>query len=92
MIDAEKFLRRGGGDDAAGLEQNDARRQEERFAEIVGDEDDGLAEAASQIAEFALKFGARNGIESAEGLVHQEHRWVCRKSARDADALTLPSR
>jgi len=91
MIDAEEFLGRGGGDDSAGLEQNDARRQEQRFAQIVGDENDGLAETASQIAEFALEFGACNGIESAEGLVHQQNGRVCRESARDTDALTLPA-
>jgi hypothetical protein len=55
----------------------------------VGDEDDGLAEAAGEGAEFTLELGAGNGIERAEGLVHQKNGRIGGQSARDADALTL---
>jgi len=34
VIQAKKFIWRGGGDDAAGLEQDDARGQEKGFPEI----------------------------------------------------------
>ncbi len=89
MIKAKKFLRRGAGDDAARLEQNDSRGEKEGFAQIVGDEDDGLAEAARQGAEFALEFGASDGIEGAKGLVHQKNGRIGGEGASNADALAL---
>jgi len=89
MIDAGKFLRRGVSDDSSIFEKNDARGEEERFAKIVGDKDDGLAETAREGAEFALKLGAGDGIESTKGLVHQENGRVGGEGASDADALTL---
>jgi hypothetical protein len=89
MVNAKKFLRRAEGHDAARFEQGDARGEQERFAEIMSDEDDGLAEAAGQGAEFALQFGAGDGIERAEGLVHEKYRRVSSKGAGDADALAL---
>ena len=89
MIDAGKFLWRGVGDDTSAFEEDDAGGEQERFAKIVGDKDDGFAEAAGQGAEFALKLGACDGVESAEGLVHQENRRVGGEGASDADALTL---
>jgi hypothetical protein len=54
MIDAEKFLRRAGGNDAAGFEKNDARSKQQCFAEIVRDKDNSLAKPARQSAEFSL--------------------------------------
>ena len=66
----QEFVGRRGRDDAARLEQHDARGEPAGFAQIVGDEDDRLAEAASDVAEFALHLGARDGIERAERLVH----------------------
>jgi len=91
VIEAEKFLRRSGGDDMAGLEQNDVRSEEQGFAEIVGDENDGLAEAAGESAEFALQLGAGDRIESAEGLVHQENGRIGGEGPGDAHALALAS-
>ena len=55
----------------------------------MSDEDDGFVETASQSAEFPLKFGAGDGVEGAEGLVHKENRRIGGESARDADALAL---
>jgi len=89
VVEAKKFLRRGAGNDVAGLEQDNARGEEQGFAQIVGDEDDGLAEAAGEGAEFALELGARDGIERAEGLVHQKDGRIGGESAGDTDALTL---
>jgi hypothetical protein len=91
VVKVKKFLRRGVGDDAAGFEQNNARGEEQRFAQIVSDEDDSFAEAASEGAEFALELGAGDGIERAEGLVHQKDGRIGGESARDADALALAS-
>ena len=53
------------------------------------DEDDGLAEAAREGAEFTLKLGAGDGVEGAEGFVHQENWRIGGEGAGDADALAL---
>src|SRR5258708_38293492 len=91
MVKAKEFLRRGTGNDAAGLEQNNARGEKQGFAQIVSDKDNGLAEAAGQGAEFALKLGARDRIEGAERLIHQQNWRIGGKGAGNADALTLAS-
>jgi hypothetical protein len=91
MIEAKKFLRRSAGNDAAGFEKDDAGSEEQGFAQIVGDEDDGLAEATGKRAEFALKFGAGDGVERAEGLVHEKDRWIGGEGAGNADTLALAS-
>ena len=70
-------------------EKNDARGETVEPREVVRDEDDGLVEAASEVAEFALKFGARDRIERAEGLVHQKNGRIGREGAGDANALAL---
>src|SRR5260370_690566 len=90
-MEAKKFLWRGAGDGAAGFEQDDARSKEQGFAKIVGYEDDRLAEAAGQGAEFALELGTSDGIERAEGLVHKQNGGISRESAGHADALALAS-
>ncbi len=89
MIEAEEFLWRSSGDDAAGLKQDDARSEEQGFAQIVGNEHDGLAEAARQCAEFALELGAGDGIERSEGLVHEENGGISGEGAGNTDALAL---
>jgi hypothetical protein len=63
--------------------------QEEGFANVVGNEDDGFFQAGSERFELALKFGAGDGIEGAEGFIHEEDGRVGGESARYADALAL---
>src|SRR5580704_13552055 len=76
MVDQQKFLRRGGGNDVPGLQEHNARGEQESFAKVVRDEDNGLAEATGEVAELVLQFGARDGIEGAEGFVHQKNGWI----------------
>jgi hypothetical protein len=89
MIEAEKFLRRSKGNKTPGVKEGNALAEKKGFADVVCDEDDGFIEAAGEGSEFALKFGARDGIEGAERLVHQENRRIGSKSAGDADTLAL---
>jgi len=91
MIDVEEILGFRGGDDVAGLEKNDARGEQQSFAKVVGDEDDGLAEATNEFAELALEFGAGDRIERAEGLVHQQNEWIGSEGPGHANTLTLAS-
>ncbi len=92
MVEVEKFLRRSKGDDASGVEKGDARGEKKSFANVVRDENDGLAETAGEGAELALKFGAGDRIERAKRLVHKKDGRIGRESARDADALALAAR
>ena len=89
MLEVKKFLRRGAGNNAAGFEQDDAGREEKSFAQIVSDEDDRFAHMVDQGAEFALKLGASDGIESAERFVHEQNRRIGSESSGDSYALTL---
>jgi hypothetical protein len=89
MIEAEKFLRRSEGDKTSGVKEGDALAEKKGFADVVGDEDDRFVEPAGEGPEFALKFSAGDGIEGAEGLVHQENRGIGGKCAGDADTLAL---
>jgi hypothetical protein len=91
VVEAKKFLWRGTGNDAAVFEQDYAGGEEQGFSQIVSDEDDGFAEAAGEGAELALELGTGDGIERAEGLVHQKNGRIGGESAGDADALTLAS-
>ena len=56
------------------------------------DEDDRLPHLLLNAAELAVHFRARDRIERAERLVHQQDRRVARQRARHADALTLAAR
>ena len=72
------------------VEDADARRERERLAHVVRDDDDGLAHAADWIRRNSpMELGARDRVERAEWLVHQEDRRVGRERARHADALAL---
>jgi len=92
MVEAKKILGSGEGHEAADVEQSDAGGEEEGFAEIVGDEDDGFLKAAGEGAKFALEFGTGDGIESREGLVHEQNGGIGGESAGYADALALATR
>ncbi len=85
-------MRRIDADQSAGGEERDALAEQEGFAQIVGDEGDGFAEARGKRAKLALQFGAGDGIECAKRLVHEQDGRIAGKSACDADALALASR
>ena len=75
--------------DAAFVQHGDAGGQRERFGQIVRHEQDGARQLRLQRAELAVQFDARDRIERAERLVHQEHRRIGGERARQADALPL---
>ena len=51
-----------------------------------------LRDLAVQPPQLLLEARARDRVERAERLVHQQHRRVGRERAREADALALPAR
>lgn len=71
------------------MKKRDARAKKQGFAKIVGNEDDGFAEAAGERTEFALKLGTSYRIESAKWLVHEKDGRVGGEGTSDADALAL---
>jgi hypothetical protein len=89
MIDAQKFLRLGAGYNSAVLQQHDTRRQQKSFTQIVGDEDNGFAQAAGQGRKFPLQLGTGDRIECAKRFVHKQDGGVSAKGSSNADALSL---
>ena len=77
------------GDEIAFAEEHDAIGEVEGLVEIVGDEEDGFAEVGQESAEHVLHLGAGEGVECAEGLVHQQDGGLGGKGAGEADALAL---
>ena len=54
-------------------------------------DDDRLPEAFAAALEFVVHFAARERIERAEWLVHQQNRRIGGQRARHAYSLALPS-
>ncbi len=55
----------------------------------MGDEEDGLADGGLEGEELVLEAFADDGVDGAEGLVHEEDGRVGGEGAGDADALAL---
>ncbi len=77
---------------AALLEDGDAVAHLDRLVDVVGDEEDRLADLGLEAEELVLQALAVDRVDRAEGLVHQHHRRVRGERAGDADALLLAAR
>ena len=66
---------------------DDAVGQEDRLRDRVGDEGDGLAGLHPDFLDQHVHLVAREGVERAERLVHQEHRRIDGEAAHDRGAL-----
>src|SRR5262249_28553268 len=69
---------------AALVQQRDTIGQQQRFANIVRDEDGGLAQRLAQIQEHLLQIEARHRIESAERLIEEQQGRIGGEGARHA--------
>ena len=92
MLGARELLGRRERDQPALVEEADARGERERLADVVGDEDDGLAQPPRERRELALQLQPRDRVERAEGLVHKHDRRVGGERPRHPDPLPLPAR
>ena len=72
--------------------KSDPGAEQQGLAQVVSDEDDGFSQAFLQRQKFALQFGASDGIERAERLVHEQKLGVGRQGAGHADSLPLSAR
>jgi hypothetical protein len=77
------------GQDPALLEDRDPVAHLDRLVDVVGDEQDRLADLRLQPEELVLEALAVDRVDRAEGLVHQHQRRVRRQRPRDSDALLL---
>ena len=73
------------------FEDRDAVAHLHRFFDVVGHEHDRLLQLRLHAEELVLQPGARDRVDRAERLVHQQHRWIRGERARHADALALPT-
>src|SRR5262249_2084155 len=62
-------------------------RQEHRFLDAVGDEHDGFAVALPDLEQFVLQVLARQRVECAERLIHQQDLWLIGERAGERYAL-----
>ena len=74
---------------AAHLQDRDPVAHLDRLVDVVGDEDDRLADLGLQAQELVLEALAVDRVDRAERLVHQHQRRVGGERAGDADALAL---
>ena len=60
-----------------------------RLLEIVRDDHDGLAKFLMDGDQAVLQANPGDWVDRAEGLVHEQDRWVGGEGTRDPDALLL---
>lgn len=92
MLRSPEILRRRKFDETAVAEQSDSSRKGERFADVVSDEYDRLAEPRRKLPKLTLHLGARKRIERPEGLIHEQDGRICSKRSRHSHSLPLPAR
>ena len=73
------------------VHDDDAVGQGQGLVHVVGDEDDGLPQLLLEPLDQLLEGIARDGVERAEGLVHQDDLGVRGQRPNDAHALLLPA-
>ena len=71
------------------LEHGDAVAHLDRLVDVVGDEDDGLADLLLEPQELVLQALAVDRVDGAEGLVHEHQRRIGRQGAGHAHPLPL---
>ncbi len=87
----EQRVRLAVGDDASLAHHHDAVGQQHRLEDIVRRHDGGEAHALVQPAALRAERIARDRVECAERLIHQQDAGPRRERARDPDPLALPA-
>ena len=78
--------------DASALHESDAIAQQESLGYVMGDKHNGRAKAFLEQLELPLQFGAGQGIERSERLIHEQDWRVRRKCASQPNPLPLTAR
>ena len=79
------------GEPPADPQHRDLVAELDGLVDVVGDEDDGLAELGLQAQELVLQLLAHDGVDGRERLVHEHHRRVGRERPGHAHPLLLPA-
>jgi hypothetical protein len=64
----------------------------QRLALVMGDQHGGRLGLAQDPRDVAAQIAAQRGVQRAERLVEQYHRWFHRQRSGEGDALLLPAR
>ncbi|MNF90332.1 hypothetical protein D3C84_728920 [compost metagenome] len=75
-----------------GRQQNQVGGEEHRFFNVVCDQEHGFGCAPPDLQQQLLHLFTGEGIEGAEGLIHQQHTRVGGEGAGQADTLFLATR
>src|SRR5439155_22991744 len=67
--------------------KQDPIAQTNRFADVMGDKDNGFASRFPNALEIAIKLLVGEGIEGGEGLIHQEDAWIRGKGSSQGNPL-----
>ena len=67
----------------------DAGAEQQRFPDIMSDEQSRLVEPIAQVEKLLLQFHACHRIKRAKGFVQQQQRRICREGTGDPHSLTL---
>src|SRR5262245_46718608 len=89
MTKPDKFLRRGLGADAAGVEKNGARTKQQGVTDVTRDEGSRIWQVPAKRQQLALMYGTGNRGEGAERLVHKENLRIGGQGTGYTDALAL---
>ena len=73
----------------ADTQHGHAVAQADGLVDVVGDEQDRLAEVGLQAQQLVLQLDAHHGVDRRERLVHEQHRRVTGQRAGHPDALLL---
>ncbi len=87
----QKFFRAIHSAQSAIFHQPDPAAQQQRLTHIVSHKDDRLAQLLLELLELDLDLGPGDGIECAEGFVHQQDGRLGRQRSRQSNALPLSS-
>ena len=88
----EQFLRGADLNQLAGVEDGQAAAHLQRLVDVVGDEDDGLAQPLLQGQHGVLQPDADERIKRREGFVHQDDVGIGRQRPRQPHALAHAAR
>ena len=73
-----------------GGEEHHAVAEADGFADVVGDEHDGLLALREDFLDVTVELLAREGVERRERLIHQQHARVGGERTGEGDALAHP--
>ena len=85
----EECVAGGDFDDGAEIHHRNRRADEFHDTQVVADEQVGQPQVALEVGEQVEDLRLDRDVERRDRLVRNQHRWIERQCARDAEALSL---